>query len=50
MKNLPNTTDKEILKEYLIQRIEYLCELKKKKRSKAANSAPPTKLSTLHNW
>lgn len=49
MKNMPNTSDKEILKNHLIERIEYLCELKKKKRSKVVNSAPPTKLNTLHN-
>lgn len=49
MDNTPNTNDINVLKDYLIKKVEYLCELKKQKRSKAVNSAPPTKSSTLHN-
>ena len=50
MKSHPKTNNKELLINHLLDRIEYLMDLKEKRKSKAVSSAPfpPTKSNTLH--
>lgn len=44
----PETDDKEVLVQYLLERIEYLIYLQKKK-SKSVSSALPSKSDNLHS-
>ena len=45
----PKTDDKEVLKKYLLEQIDYLIYMRKKKKSKDNSSTLPNKSNSVHN-